>query len=184
VVLDQNDDDFPEDGLFIINGATVRDENGVWKKCEWMFKDVGIDVTLENLQLGSGNQAAGPVQPEEDLVNAFDAMSAIKSTAEPEERSKPGQIEVRLDRVTMGKTVYKKRSVSPDDKGELTELQGAEIGDLGHTVGRTEGEALSVRARVTYFEHMDDVDEPYAIFRFNYCDESMLPSIVSHVERY
>jgi hypothetical protein len=174
-MLDRNDDEFPEDSLFIINGATVRDDNGVWKKCEWLFKDVGIDATFENLQLGSGDQGAIPAEPEEDLVNAFDAMSAIKST-EPEERSKPGQIEVRLDRVTMGKTVNKKRSVSPDDKGKLAELQGSEIGDLGHTVGRTEGEALGERTQVTYFKHMNDKNKPYAIFRFNYCHESMFIS--------
>jgi hypothetical protein len=176
VLLDENDEIFPDDGLFIIKGATVLDENGVWKQYEWMFKDIGIDVTFENLQLGGGggggDQAAVPAQPEEDLVDAFSALGAIKTT-ETEERGKPGQIEVRLDRVTMGKTVYKKRSVSPDDQGGLKELQGAKIGDLGHMIGRSEGQEISERTRATYFEHMDDEDEPYAIFRFNYCDESM-----------
>ena len=172
VLLDENDEDFPDDGLFMIKGATVRDESGMWKQCEWVFKDVGIDVTFESLELSGDNEGAGPAQSEEDLVNAFDAMSAIKPT-EGEERSKPGQIEVRLDRVTLNKTVWKKRTVSPDDMGELTELQCAKIGDLGHTIKRTDGKELSKHARVTYFDHMDDENEPYATFRFNYCDESM-----------
>lgn len=157
-----------EDGEVFFTGAKIRDENGAWKEYAWVFKDVGVDITFENLQLGSQNQGAILVKPEEDLADAFGAMSATKKD-QAEEKSTVGQIEVRFDKIALGEwtDAY---IPDPEKENEMKELRGSEVGGSEHTVGRSNGTSKPGPKRSVYF---NCVEKGYAVFRFKYCDESM-----------
>lgn len=172
VILDQDHEDFKSetDGYTKLKGVTVRDQNGVWHKCDWIFKDVGIDTVFDNLELSGEDAGASPAQLEEDLANAFGAMSASKQN-EPEEPSKVGQIEVRLDRVTLGRVEEGYHSSDSEEK-EMSQLPGSAIKQAEHTVGRAEYKKGRAPTQTVYFHEIDGDNAPYAIFRFNYCDES------------
>lgn len=171
VILDRFEDGFSDDGHVILKSTSVRNENGNWRECGWVFRDVGVDITFENLQLDADDQTTIHAHPEEELTDAFEAMGAGES-AEKDEQSKVGQIEVRLDRVKLGETV----SGRLKDRTEglaMRQLRSSTIGDAKHTIGRTKGQAFEGPKRIQYYRNIDEDCEPYAIFRFNYCDESM-----------
>lgn len=164
-----NHDDIGFEEQVVLSGAMVRGEDGAWREYEWVFKDVGIDVAFENLALGGLHQGTLPAQPDE-LAEAFGAMSGTLSR-DKDEGGKVGQIQLRLDRVTLGETV---NGISGSLKGAkaLADLDGSAIGDAQHTVGRRGGVRKAPPSQTTYYHRMDKNNEPYAIFRFNYCEES------------
>ena len=168
VKLDRNDDAFTDSVM--LKGANMRGEDGVWKEYEWVFKDVGIDVAFDNLALGGSDPNPVPAQEAEDLTDALSALSGPTSV-EKYETSKVGQIQVRLERVTLGETVQGISNVLENAR-DLTQLDGSTIGDAQHTVGRANGKRKLPSLRTTYYHHMDPDNEPYAIFRFNYCEKS------------
>ena len=170
VLLDRNDEFFEHP--VVLRGAMVHDEGGIWKEYEWVFKDVGIDVAFDNLVLGGFDQGTIPAQEEEEeeLANVLGAMGGTNSD-EKYEKGKVGQIQVRLDRVTLGKTIQGELGFLKDAK-DLSQLDGSMLGDAQHTVGRSNGTRKQPPSKTTYFHHMDPDNEPYAIFRFNYCEES------------
>ena len=175
VMLDCNDEFFSES--VVLKGAMVRDEDGVWREYEWVFKDVGIDVAFDNLALGGIDQGTIPARDEDDLAHALGAMCGPNS-AEKYDMGKVGQIQVRLDRVTLGETVQGISGIL-EDATDLSQLDGSSIGDAQHTVGRSKGARKLPPMQTTFFHYMDPDHQPYAIFRFNYCDESKYPHICS-----
>lgn len=152
-----------------LRGSTLRDGRGQWKKCGWLFKDVGIDVTFENLKLGSDDEKAGAEEDEDYLSSLIGAMSAKQDDFE--EKSGAGQIELRLDRISVKKEEAISESDSDDEK-DMEQLQGSEVGDRQHIVGRSAGERHTRGGTAVYYSNHDPADQPFAIFRFYYCNES------------
>jgi hypothetical protein len=148
----------------------VRDEDGVWREYEWVFKDVGIDVVFDNLALGGIDQGTIPARQEDNLACALGAMGGPNS-AEKYDMGKVSQIQIRLDRVTLGETVQG-ISATLEDATDLSQLDGSSIGDAKHTVGRSKGARKLPPMQTTFFRYVDPDHQPYAIFRFNYSDES------------
>ena len=129
---------------------------------------MGVDVVFEKLQLGGQNQGTSLVRPEEELADAFGAMSATKEDP-AEEKSTVGQIEVRIDKITLGEWT-EAYVPDPEKETEMEELRGSEVGDSEHTVGRIDGMSQPAPKRWVSYNR---IEQDYAIFRFKYCDESM-----------
>ncbi|KAF2485095.1 hypothetical protein BDY17DRAFT_321963 [Neohortaea acidophila] len=153
------DEDF--DGEVIIKSRTVKDADGTVRVCGWQFKDVGIEAVFDRLLVSSEQE------DEEELIAAMGGTALDDS----EEKSKVGQIEVALERVTLGATRYEAVDAGARDQPNLA----GDTRQVTHTVALDAGHVAAGGARsVIDYRPFDAPEAPYATFRFYYRSEDVL----------
>lgn len=157
-----------EDGA-VMKCRTIRDENDNLRECGWVFKEIGIESVLENLDLGGDGVV--PTTEEDDLVSDFQDLGAAR-LSDAEEQSTVGQIEITLERVKVGRKIDSTRPAILRDDGSGGVTGATAITTVTHTAGRDAGVQLPhelMRTRQYYPYEVGE--EPYAKFRFYYRSE-------------
>ncbi|KAK5123676.1 hypothetical protein LTR85_002312 [Meristemomyces frigidus] len=155
---------------------TILGQDGTVRECKWYFREVGIDTIFDKLLLGSrdGNDEAIPANDDEDLLAAFGGLGA-DGLQDAEEKLKAGQIELTLERVTVGATHHDVKW-NPDDEQDQEEidLSAGDVDKVSHTFARDVGKKRKDGIHTVEYNAFCPGEPPFATFRFYYRGEEKL----------
>lgn len=181
------DDSHPDSHIrrdeIIMKCRTVKDADGRLRDCGWLFKEVGIvlqiDSVFDKLKLLSGNHdnEVVPTQEDDDLLTALRGLGANLEDAE--ERSTAGQIEVTLERVTVGRIKYDFWEGHGGESIDV-DMSASDMNNISHTVARDKGTRKEDVIRFIFYDLVDPAEQPYATFRFYYRSEGEFLKISYH----
>ncbi|KAK4544707.1 hypothetical protein LTR36_003956 [Oleoguttula mirabilis] len=156
----------------------VEDQDGTVRECSWFFKEVGIETAFDKLFIarGDGNDDATPTMDHADLLAAFGGLGA-DGLQDAEEKVQAGQIELTLERVTVG-AVRRNVDWQPDTEQDGVDvdvdLSARDVGKVSHTSARQIDDKRKARIDTVDYSVLVPGELPFATFKFYYRSEEKL----------
>lgn len=133
VYLDRKHPDFPKNGRITMAHRWVQSPDGSIMQHAWVFKEVGIETLLDKLLLGNNGESGDNIvkRDEEELLNAL----AATGLEDKEESKAAGQIQITLQKVTVGLPYDEWNYHTTHRAGQREDIDMADMDGLTHTTG-------------------------------------------------
>jgi len=175
ILLDKGHSNFrhPE-GEVHLSSRRFRDDDGGLRECGWVFKEVGVERMLEKLLLSRGDDGVVPAE-DDDFLTAFGALGA-NNMEDAEEEGSVGQIELTLERVSVGIIHRDVHFAVRHDQDTDMDI-GHHDGKMKHSAGRDVGAKARGRYDTIKYEPYRQDELLFATFKFYYRSEETLRKI-------